>query len=368
MSYIPLVDLKAQYKNLEPEISRAINRCLASSDFILGQDLAHFETEFAQFIGVNYAIGVASGTDALTLALLACGVRAGDEVVVPANTFIATAFAVSHVGAKPVFVDVSENDFNIDTSKLPLLITKKTKAIIPVHLYGRMVEMNAIEDLARNYDIAIIEDACQAHGAQCKDKKAGSIGHAGAFSFYPGKNLGAYGDGGIVVTNNKNIAESIQMLRNYGQKVKYKHELFGYNSRLDNLQAAILRVKLRRLDDWNERRQEIARLYNELLAETPLVLPNICSDLSHVYHLYVIRAKERDKLLKHLNDQGIGASIHYPVPVHLQKPYRDLGYREGLCPVSERLCSEVISLPIYPEMTDTQVRRIADAVCSFYAS
>jgi len=366
MDHIPLVDLKAQVQTLRNEIAETVLRNVDSADYILGLEVAEFEAEFARYVETKHAIGVASGTDALVLMLRACGVGPGYEVILPANTFVATAFAVSHCGARPVPVDVSEADFNVDADKAAAVVTRNTRAILPVHLFGLPADMDQVRSVADNAGAVLLEDACQAHGASYRGTRAGGLAAAAAFSFYPAKNLGACGDGGMVTTNDDELAASVQMLRNYGQPKKYHHDLLGYNSRLDTLQAAILRVKLRRLDEWNDRRRSIADLYREVLADVPVQLPVEPAGRHHVYHLFVIRTERRDELLAHLNALGIGAGIHYPVPVHLHAAYRDLGYGPGDFPVSERLCGEILSLPIYPEMTDDQVVRVTDAVKAFW--
>lgn len=364
---IPLVDLRRQYDNLKLEIADAMENVLVCSDFILGKDVSLFESEFADFIEVKHAVGVASGTDALILALKACGVGPSDEVIVPANTFIATAYAVTASGARPVLVDVREFDYNLDPNKLAAVRTEKTKAILPVHLYGCAADMDAIKGFAEKYGLLVIEDACQAHGACYRQDKVGGMAKAGAFSFYPGKNLGAYGDGGIVTTNDEDLAQKIRMTRNYGQSKKYHHDLIGLNSRLDSLQAAVLRVKLKYLKDWNTKRRQLAKMYIEALEPLPVSLP--CapdSGFGHVYHLFVIRTERRDDLLSFLNTKGIGAGIHYPAPVHLHRAYDNLGYKIGDFPVAERLCKEVLSLPIFPEMTFDELYQVTEAIKQFF--
>jgi dTDP-4-amino-4,6-dideoxygalactose transaminase len=366
MTEIPLVDLKVQYTNLKTELATAIQRVLDRTDFVLGEEVGRFEEEFAKFIGVPYAVGVSSGTDALKIILEALGVGDGDEVILPCNTFVATAYAVSSAGARPVFADIDETSFNLDIARAADRITPRTKAIIPVHLYGRPADIDRLLSLSGRGGPAIIEDACQAHGSVYKGKKIGSIGTAGAFSFYPGKNLGAYGDGGIITTTIESLARSAKMMRNYGQSQKYHHDTLGYNSRLDTIQAAILLVKLSYLEEWNKSRRRIARLYREALKGVPVTLPSESEDSLHVYHLYVIRTERRDGLLSHLHANGIGAGIHYPVPIHLQKAYAFLGYRKGDFPVAERVCKEILSLPIYPEMTESRVLRVAETIKGFF--
>jgi dTDP-4-amino-4,6-dideoxygalactose transaminase len=349
-----LVDLKAQRQAISEEIAAAIARVVERCDFILGEEVSLFESEFAEYCGVPYAIGVASGTDALHLACRALEIGAGDEVIVPAMTFAATAFAVSLTGARPVIVDVRENDGLIDPEKIGRAITSRTKAIIPVHLYGQCADMEAVCAIAREYSLAVVEDAAQAHGAVCAGKRAGSLGDIGCFSFYPGKNLGAYGDGGLVTTARRDIAERVQLLRNCGSREKYHHEKVGLNSRLDTLQAAILRAKLPHLEEWNAARRRIATHYDEALRGMSEVhcTPHT---LGSVHHLYVIRLAGRDNVLQALNVRGIGAGIHYPFALHEVEAYASLGYRAGAFPVAENWARQCLSLPIYPELTAAQV-------------
>jgi dTDP-4-amino-4,6-dideoxygalactose transaminase len=359
---IPLVELTQQYRELKDELLPALEGVMAGAQFILGDEVARFEEEFAAFCGAGHCIGVASGLDAITLALRAAGVGPGDEVITAANTFIASALGITHAGATPVLVDAREDDFNLDPELVEAAITPRTKAILPVHLYGQTARMEEILEIARRRGLKVIEDACQAHGALHGGRRAGAIGDAGCFSFYPGKNLGAYGDGGAVVTNDGELADRLRRDRNYGSRVKYVHETLGMNSRLDTMQAAVLRVKLRRLEGWNERRRELAGLYRELLAEADVALPEALPGREHVWHLFVVRHPERDRLLKELHARGVGAGIHYPIPIHLQEAYRGIRtFPEG-APVSTRLSAEVLSLPLYPEMTEEQVTRVAEAV------
>jgi len=333
---VQFVDLTAQYASIEEEVNAAISRVLHKADFILGDDVRLFEEEFAAYCTTKYAVGLDSGTSALELAMRAYNIGAGDEVITPANTFIATALAISYTGAKVVLVDVDPKTFTLDPSKLAQAITKRTKAIIPVHLYGQTADMDPILDFARRNHLIVIEDACQAHGATYKGKRAGSLGHAAAFSFYPGKNLGAYGDGGGVVTNDEVIYKKLLMLRNYGQTKKYHHEMQGFNRRLDTLQAAVLRVKLKYLDGWNAARREHADQYAELLTGSPVVVPEEPDYAQSIYHLYVIRTQDRDGLKAHLTERGIAAIMHYPLPIHLQPAYQNLGYERGDFPVTEK--------------------------------
>lgn len=356
---MPFVDLAAQQNALADEIGETIGRALTRTDWILGEEVQAFEQEFASYCETSRAVGTDSGMSALELALRAYGIGPGDEVITAAHTFIATALAISHSGATPVLVDVDEERYTIDPASVERAITSRTKAIMPVHLYGQAADLDAILAIADAHRLVVIEDACQAHGARYRGRRVGSVGHAAAFSFYPAKNLGAYGDGGIMVTNDERIAESAAILRDYGQREKYDHVVKGFNRRLDTLQAAILRVKLRQLDKWNEDRRSHAKFYDRLLAGTPVITPRTGDDVEHVWHLYVVRVRERDARRAFLDAQGIATGIHYPAPVHLQPAYRDLGYASGAFPVSERLAAEVLSLPMYPELTPSLVERVA---------
>jgi dTDP-4-amino-4,6-dideoxygalactose transaminase len=359
---IPLVDLQAQYRSIKAEIDLAVARVLENGQFILGPEVDSFEAEFAAFCGAKFAIGVNSGTSALHLALLAAGVGSGDEVITVAMTFVATVAAILYTGARPILVDIDPESLTMDPSKLEAAITSRTKAIVPVHLYGRMAEMHAILAVAKRHSLVVIEDAAQAHGAAYAGRKAGTIGTIGCFSFYPGKNLGAYGEAGAVVTGDPEIARTVRMLRNWGQERRHHHERNGYNYRLEGLQAAILRVKLRRLGDWTAARRAHARLYDRLLADSKIRTPAVAPDDQHVYHVYGIRTSRRDELLARLEEQGIQASVHYPFPVHLQPGYAELGYAKGDFPVSEVLAREELSLPLYPELTEEQIRTVVAAV------
>jgi len=366
---IPFVDLKAQYDSIKDEINEAIQDVLNNTSFIMGEELIRFEEEFASFCCRKYAIGVANGSDALILALKACGIGEGDEVITVPNTFIATTEAITRVGGKVVFVDIDPKTYTIDVSKTEEKITEKTKAIIPVHLYGQSADMEPIMELAKKYNLKIIEDAAQAHGAEYKGKKVGSIGDTGCFSFYPGKNLGAYGDAGMITTNNEEIAEKVKLLRNHGRTTKkYEHEIEGYSSRLDNLQAAILRVKLKYLNQWNSMRRKNARKYNELLNNiNGIITPYEADYAKHVYHLYVIRTeKGRDKLREELKSKGIAAGIHYPIPLHLQPAYNYLGYKRGDFPITEKASQEILSLPIFAELTGEQICETYQSIIDYY--
>ena len=365
MKTVPFVDLKVQYHTLKNEIDGAMKKVVEQSQFILGEEVRLFEEEFAKFIGTSYAIGVASGTDALTLSLRACGIGPGDEVITPTHTYIATAMAISQVGATPILVDIEPESFHLDVAQVSERVSPRTKAVLPVHLYGRSVEMSAVLDLAKQHRLHVIEDTCQAHGAYVEGKRrAGSLGHLGCFSFYPSKNLGAYGDGGIVVTNDQSLARTLQSLRDYGQEKKNNHLIQGFNSRLDTLQAAILRVKLPHLEEWNTQRKNHAKLYDHLLQGSELILPSL-NGRDHVFHLYVIRTRERDRLRESLARQGIETGIHYPVPIHLQPAYHYLGYRKGDFPVAEKIADEILSLPMFPELQEDQIIFVAEQVKRF---
>lgn len=366
---VPFVDLAAQYQQIKDEVRPRMEGIVERGDFILGNDLAKFEQEFAAYTGVKYGIGVASGTEALHLALLACDIGPGDEVITAPNTFIATVVAITLTGAKPVLVDVEPETYNINPSLIAKRITKRTKAIIPVHLYGRPAAMDEIMALARKHSLKVIEDVAQAHGARFGSKKAGAFGDLACFSFYPAKNLGACGDGGLVAADNEALAERVKLLRNYGQKEKNKHIIFGVNSRLDNLQAAILRIKLKYLDDWNNRRRQNAVIYQELFEATPrlkqVVLPNPKTG-DHIYHIYAILAENRDKLAEHLKAKGVATGIHYPFPIHLQECYKNLGYKKGDFSAAEEMASRTLSLPMYPELTREQIEYVVGCVKEFY--
>lgn len=354
----------AQYLSQKVLIDKAIARVLKSGRYILGQEVRDFEKEFADYIGVSFGIGVGSGTEALHLALVACGIKDGDEVIAVSNTAVATIAGIELAGGKPVFADVDPEYYLLDTTKLEKTITKKTRAIVAVHLYGHPVEMESLMDIARNYELRVIEDCAQAHGALYKGERVGSFGDMSCFSFYPTKNLGAIGDGGMVLANNADLAEKARLLREYGWKERNKSILSGWNTRLDEIQAAVLRVKLKVLDEQNRRRIEIAEFYNRELRHLNLVLPTKMESVSHVYHLYVIRCMQRDKLLKHLNDNGIAAMIHYPFPVHCQPAYKEKCGFYNL-PITEKIAGEILSLPIYPELTDEQAQHVVNTIRTF---
>jgi dTDP-4-amino-4,6-dideoxygalactose transaminase len=359
---IPLIDLTSQHRALREEITAAIQGVLDRGDFILGQDVHKFEEEFAAYCGTKYAVGVDSGLAALELSLRALAIGAGDEVIVPAHTFTASAAAITFAGAKPVFVDVNPETLCIDVEKIESAITAHTKAILPVHLYGLPADMDSIFAIAEKRNLVVVEDACQAHGAIYKGKRTGNLGHAAGFSFYPTKNLGACGDAGILTTNDETVAEAAKAMRNCGQKSKNVHELPPFNHRLDSIQAAILRVKLRYLDQWINSRRNLADLYNKLLTGSNVIPPGEPAGYEHVYHLYVVRSKSRDELQAHLKSRGIGTAIHYPKPVHLQPFYTQQGGAEGQFPVAEETCNEILSLPMYPEMTEEQVEIVASEI------
>jgi dTDP-4-amino-4,6-dideoxygalactose transaminase len=368
MSKIPLVDLHAQYETIKPEIDAAIQRTIDNTAFILGPEAKKFEEHFAAFCNVKHAIGLDSGTAALHLALLALGVGAGDEVITTTHTFIATSEAIVLTGARPVLVDIDPRTYNIDARKIEAAITPRTKAIIPVHLYGQPAEMDPIVEVAKKHNLRVIEDAAQAHGADYRGRRIGSIGDMACFSFYPGKNLGAYGDAGALVTNDDELAHKIRMLRDHGRTTKYEHEMTGFGYRLDGIQGAVLDVKLKHLPEWNAARRAHADYYTELLANvddsivTPYELPHVRA----VYHLYVIRTRQRDELLQYLKDQNIEAGIHYPVPLHLQPVYKNLGYNQGAFPETEKAANEILSLPLYPELTHAQMERVVETMREFY--
>lgn len=361
---IPFLDLKAQYINIKDEINAAVSKVLESTQFILGDEVTAFEKEFAAYCDADYGIAVNTGTSALHLALLAAGIGAGDEVITIPFTFVATVAAICYTAATPVFVDIDPVSYTIDVTQIEAAITERTKAILPVHLYGQPADMEPILEIAQRYGLTVIEDAAQAHRSEYKGQRVGSIGDLGCFSFYPGKNLGAYGEGGMVVTNNPDYAHTLRMLRDWGQEYKYHHVLKGYNYRMDGLQGAVLRVKLRYLDAWTEARRSYAALYDELLAGSGLTTPSVMPYSHHVYHIYAVRSPKRDFLQQKLNELGIQTGIHYPIPVHLQPAYSDLGYKSGDFPHSELAAREVLSLPMYAELTSTQVRTVAETLQS----
>lgn len=362
---IPLVDLKKQYESIKSEIDDAIADVVQSCQFILGDQVESFEADFAAYCQTKFAFGVNSGTSALHLALLAAAVGPGDEVITASYTFVATAAAICYTGAKPVFVDIDPRTCNIDPAKIEAAITPNTKVIMPVHLYGSCADMDPIINIARKHNLLVIEDAAQAHGAEYKQRRAGSMGELACFSFYPGKNLGAYGEAGAVVTNNEKYVELIKQLRDQGQSKKYYHERIGYNYRMEGMQGAILGVKLRHLDDWNLARRKHAATYARELADTGLRLIEEPPDSKSVYHVFSVFTEQRDDLRQHLQAAGISTGIHYPIPVHLQRGFLHLGYRAGDLPHTERACKEVLSLPMYPELTSEALMQVADSVRQF---
>lgn len=365
MAKVPFLDVGATYRELKAELDAAVGRVLESGWYIGGSEVEAFETEYAEYIGVEHCVGVGNGLDALHLALKAMGVGPGDEVVVPSNTYIATWLAVSYTGAAPVPVEPDPATYNLDPSLIEAALTPRTKVILPVHLYGQPANLDPILELARKHGLYVLEDAAQAHGARYKKRYVGAHGDAVAWSFFPGKNLGAFGDAGAVTTNNPEIAEKVALLRNYGSKVKYINELAGYNSRLDPIQAAVLRVKLARLDEWNDRRRAVAAFYLEQLGDTGLMLPHVPEWTEPAWHLFVVRTPERERLQKHLEASGIGTLIHYPIPPHRQKAYANLGLSEGSLPLSEAIHREVLSLPIGPHLSLEDAKRVIEAVRSF---
>ena len=360
---VPFLDLKAQYVSIKEDISAGLQNVLDNTAFAGGPFVSQFETEFAAFCQTESATGLGSGTAALWAAIRGLGINQGDEVITTPNTFIATAEAISFSGAKPVFVDINEQTYNMAPELLENAITSKTKAIIPVHLYGQTADMDPIMKIARTKGLFVIEDACQAHGAEYNGKIAGSIGDAGCFSFYPGKNLGAYGEAGATVTNSTQLNENMRMFRDHGQEKKYYHSMIGWNARMDGFQGAVLSVKLKHLNQWNESRRKNAQLYNRLLSEVDgIILPTEADYAKHIYHLYVIRTKNRDEFISELAKDEIFCGIHYPVPLHLQDAYRSLGYKKGDFPIAEKCCEQIVSLPMFPELTVEQIEYVAEKI------
>lgn len=365
MKQVPFLDLKALHLELKDELDVAYHRVMDSGWYILGEEVAAFEREFAHYCDVKYCIGVGNGLDALHLILRAMDIGAGDEVIVPSNTFIATWLAVSYAGATPVPIEPDETTYNIDPTRIEAAITQKTKAIIPVHLYGQPADMEPILEIADRYQLKVIEDAAQAHGARYKGKRVGGLGNAAGFSFYPGKNLGAFGDGGAVTTDDPIIAERIRQLRNYGSQIKYSHDMKGFNSRLDELQAAFLRVKLKYLDVWNDKRRNISDQYAKRLKDANTVIPTVHPDVIPVWHLYVIRHKKRDALQKHLRNNGIDTIIHYPIPVHKQLAYREFECFSDNMHLTQSIADSILSLPMYPGLKMEEIETIVKAIYSF---
>ena len=364
---IPLVDLATQSAAIKEEVLQRIGEVIDSAGYILGPQVSEFETKFAQYTGTDHCVGLANGTDALHMALRALDVGKGDEVITAGNSFAATAFAIAYSGATPVFVDISPDDFNLDASLIKSAITEKTKVIMPVHLYGQPARMDAICEIAKKHNLRVVEDSAQAHGAEQNGQRCGSFGDIGCFSFYPGKNLGAFGDGGAAVTNDPAIAEKLRLLRNYGQVVKNRHDLLGFNCRLDTVQAAVLLTKLQYIEQWTENRQQVAAWYREELADTDLVLPVQHDDVRHVYHLFVVRHPQRDAMIKHLATHNVFAGVHYPNALFDATPFVETRTVPANCPVVTRMASEILSLPMYPEMTREHVAQVGNAVRTFSA-
>ena len=375
VTVVPFFDLTRQYKKIKSEILSATQRVYEKGRFILGEEVSVFEKEFSHYCGVRYGVGVGSGTDALYLALKAAGIGEGDEVVTVANSFVATALAVSYTGAKPLFVDIDPKAYTMDPNSLELLLKRekakksgqKIRAVIPVHLYGHPADMDSIMEIANRYDLVVIEDACQAHGAKYGRRKVGSLGVMGCFSFYPTKNLGGYGDGGMVVTDHQEYDQKLRLLRCYGERKKYQHILKGHNSRLDEIQAALLRVKLKHLDQWNEERRRKARLYTRMLSPLGLVCPSEKKGVRHVYHLYAIKMRKRDAVQAFLKKRGIETLIHYPIPIPLEKAYQEMGYRRGDFPLTDQWSRKILSLPFFPEMKESEMEEVAQQIKMFLA-
>ncbi len=363
---IPFVDLQSQYKTLKDELDPAVLAVMQRGDFVLGGAVTEFERVFAEYCGAKYCVGVDSGYSALELIVRAYGIGPGDEVITAANTFIATTLAISNTGATPVLVDIDPETYNIDPAKIAAAITPRTKAIMPVHLYGQPVDMDPILAIARKHGLRVFEDAAQGAGARYKGRRVGSLADAAGFSFYPGKNLGAYGDGGAVVTNDAAIAEKVRLLRNIGQKVKYYHEVKGFNHRLDTMQAAVLLVKLPHLDGWNAERRRAAATYADLLADLPLITPATAGYAEHIFHLYVVRVQNREAIMEYLKERGIASGLHYPIPIHLQPAYSELGYKQGDFPITEAYAETILSLPIFPELDDDKVAYVVDALRDYF--
>ena len=364
--HVDFFNLTRQFSLIKKEVDKEINKVLKSGWFVLGEELRKFEFNFGKYIGAKFCFGVNSGTDALRIALKSCGIKKGDEVITVANTFVSTALVISDIGASPVFIDIGD-DFLIDASKIEKKITPLTKAIIPVHLYGAPADMDTIMKIAQKHNLRVIEDACQAHGALYKGEKVGTWGDVGCFSFYPPKNLGAYGDGGACVTNNKEIAKKIELLRNYGQTKKYYYDIKGFNSRLDEIQAAVLNVKLKYLDKWNIARAKIAHSYLKgLNGIKDIILPKYKNNISPVWHLFVIRVKNRKKMIDFLNKKGIATLIHYPLPIHKQKAYKELWNKKILLPKTEKYAKQILSLPVFPEMSSQEVSYVINSLKEYY--
>jgi dTDP-4-amino-4,6-dideoxygalactose transaminase len=363
---IPYLDLRAQIKPLRAEIDAAIARTIDNCSFCLGPDVVQFEKDFAKYCDAKFCVGFNSGTSALHVAMLLLGVGAGDEVITTPFTFVATSWAISYASAKPVFVDIDDSTFNLNPKLIERAITSRTKVIMPVHLYGQPFDIDSVREICRKHQLPFVEDAAQAHGAKYKGKVVGTFGEISCFSFYPGKNLGAFGEGGALVTNNEEFAKRARSLREHGSTMRYYHDEVGYNYRMEGIQGAVLGIKLKHLEKWIRERQRIAKRYSELLADTPLQLPAQASFAESVWHLYVVRHPRRDDLKKFLDENGVGCALHYPLPLHLQKCYASLGYKTGDFPVAEKAARECLSLPIYPELTDGQIQRVTDVVKEFF--
>lgn len=364
---VPFLDLRAQYETIKNELDAAMREVIHSSAFALGPAVEAFERSFASYCGIRHCVGVNSGTAALTLLLRAYGIGKGDEVITVANTFFATVEAILHVGATPVLIDCEESTALMDVESIEAAITKKTKSIIPVHLYGQCADMEAINAIAKKSRLIVIEDACQAHGALCKGKKAGNFGDSAIFSFYPGKNLGAFGEAGAVVTNDAEIAKTIRVLRDHGQSKKYHHDAVGWNERMDGIQGAVLSMKLKHLDAWNAKRREHAKKYREhLVGCGDIQFFETRKDAEHIYHLFVIRTSKRDALQKHLKERSIDTGIHYPIPIHLLEAMKDYSWKTGRFPIAEKLAKEILSLPMYPELTERQIEEVCHAIKAFF--
>ena len=363
---IPYLDLRAQIQPLRAEIDAAIARTIDHTSFCLGPDVAQFEKDFAKFCGAEHCVAFNSGTSALHVALMLLGVGTGDEVVTTPFTFVATSWAISYVGAKPVYVDVDDTTFNLNPKHIEKAITPRTKAILPVHLYGQPFDVDAIQEICRRHRLPLLEDACQSHGAKWQGKTIGTFGEISCYSFYPGKNLGAFGEGGALVTNNAEFAKRARSLREHGSTVRYYHDEVGFNYRMEGIQGAVLGIKLKHLEKWTRERQRVAKRYAELLTGTPLQLPCEAAGAESVWHLYVVRHPRRDELKKYLDANGVGCALHYPLPLHLQKCYASLGHKAGDFPVAEKAAAECLSLPIYAELTDAQIQRVAQVVKEFF--
>ncbi len=363
---IPYLDLPAQIRSVRADLDAAIARTLDNCSFCLGPDVVQFEKDFAKYVGAEHCVAFNSGTSALHIAMMLLNVGAGDEVITTPMTFVATSWAISYVNAKPVYVDIDDATFNLDPARIEAAITPRTKAIMPVHLYGHPFDLDPILAIAKKHNLPVVEDTAQAHGAKYKGKVVGTFGQISCFSFYPGKNLGAAGEGGALVTNNAEFAARARSLREHGSTVRYYHDEVGFNYRMEGIQGAVLGVKLKHLDKWTRERRRVAHRYHELLKDTPLQLPKEAAYAESAYHLYVVRHPRRDDLKKHLEANKVGCALHYPLPLHLQKCYASLGYKEGAFPLTEKASRECLSLPIYPELTDAQIQRVVEVIKEFF--